>query len=78
MFFRPRKSGNHVYLQVVENHWEDGRSEQRVVANHGRLDQLQASGQLEGMLLSGAKNDWRVHTRTLLLLPPPYAVFRSQ
>jgi len=55
MFFRQKKSGNHVYLQVVENHWEHGRSKQRVIATVGRLDQLQASGQLEGLLLSGAK-----------------------
>jgi len=55
MFFRQKKSGNHVYLQVVENHWENGRSKQRVIATIGRLDQLQASGQLEGLLLSGAK-----------------------
>lgn len=55
MFFRQKKSGNHVYLQVVENHWENGRSRQRVLATLGRLDHLQASGQLEGLLLSGAK-----------------------
>jgi hypothetical protein len=55
MFFRQKKSGNHLYLQVVENHWEDGRSKQRVIATIGRWDQLRASGQLEGLLLSGAK-----------------------
>ncbi len=55
MFFRRKKSGNRVYLQVVENRWEDGRSKQRVIATLGRLDQLQQSGQLEGLLRSGAK-----------------------
>jgi hypothetical protein len=55
MFFRQKKSGNHAYLQVVENHWENGRSKQRVIATIGRLDQLQASGQLDALLLSGAK-----------------------
>lgn len=55
MFFRQKKSGNHVYLQIVENRWEKGRSKQRVIATVGRLDQLQESGQLEGLLLSGAK-----------------------
>ena len=55
MFFRQKKSGSRVYLQVVENRWEDGRSKQRVIATLGRLDHLQESGQLEGLLRSGAK-----------------------
>lgn len=55
MFFRQKRSGGYVYLQIVENHWEKGRSRQRVVATVGRLDQLQASGQLDGLLQSGAK-----------------------
>jgi hypothetical protein len=55
MFFRQKKSGNHTYLQIVENRWEKGRSKQSVIATVGRLDQLQESGQLEGLLLSGAK-----------------------
>ncbi len=55
MFFRQKKSGNRVYLQIVENRWEDGRSKQRVIATLGRLDQLQQTGQLDGLLRSGAK-----------------------
>ena len=55
MFFRQKRSGEHVYLQIVENRWEKGRSKQRVVATVGRLDQLQQSGQLDGLLQSGAK-----------------------
>jgi hypothetical protein len=55
MFFRQKRSGDHVYLQIVENRWEKGRSKQRVVATVGRLDQLQESGQLDGLLQSGAK-----------------------
>jgi len=55
MFFRQKKSGSRVYLQVVENRWQGGRSKQRVIATLGRLDQLQQSGQLEGLLRSGAK-----------------------
>jgi transposase len=55
MFFRQKKSGNHVYLQIVENRWEKGRSRQSVIATLGRLDQLRERGQLEGLLLSGAK-----------------------
>jgi len=55
MFFRQKRSGNHVYLQIVENRWEKGRSRQRVVATVGRLDELQQNGQLDGLLESGAK-----------------------
>jgi len=55
MFFRQKKSGNRVYLQVVENRWENGRSKQRVIATLGRLDRLQQTGQLDGLLESGAR-----------------------
>ena len=55
MFFRTKTSGPRTYLQVVENRWEHGRSRQRVVATLGRLDQLQQSGQLEALLISGAR-----------------------
>jgi transposase len=55
MFFRQKRSGEHVYLQIVENRWEKGRSRQRVIATVGRLDELQRSGQLDGLLRSGAK-----------------------
>jgi transposase len=55
MFFRQKKSANRVYLQIVENRWEDGRSRQRVVATLGRLDHLQQTGQLDGLLRSGAR-----------------------
>jgi hypothetical protein len=55
MFFRQKKSGERVYLQIVENRWEQGRSKQRVIATLGRLDQLTESGQLDALLQSGAK-----------------------
>ena len=55
MFFRQKKSGSRVYLQVVENRWEHGRSKQRVIATLGRLDELQQSGELESLLRSGAR-----------------------
>ena len=63
MFFRAKKSGNHAYVQLVENRWEDGGSRQHVIATLGRLDQLLDSGQLDAVLLSGARL-----SRTLLLL----------
>ena len=55
MFFRQKRSGNRVYLQVVENRWEKGHSRQRVLATLGRLDELRDRGQLDGLLHSGAK-----------------------
>jgi transposase len=55
MFFRTKTSGSRSYLQIVENRWEDGRTRQRVVVTLGRLDQLQQSGQLEALLVSGAR-----------------------
>ncbi len=55
MFFRQKKSGKRVYLQIVENRWEQGRSKQRVIATLGRRDRLGESGQLDALLLSGAK-----------------------
>jgi transposase len=55
MFFRTKKSGPRSYLQLVENHWRDGRPQQTVLATLGRLDQLQASGQVDALLASGAR-----------------------
>jgi hypothetical protein len=55
MFFRTKKSGPRCYLQLVENHWRDGRPQQTVLATLGRLDQLQASGQVDSLLASGAR-----------------------
>ena len=55
MFFRTKTSGPRSYVQLVENRWVEGRPRQRVLATLGRLDQLQESGQLDGLLLSGAR-----------------------
>ena len=55
MFFRKKRSGSRTYLQIVENRWENGRTKQRVVATLGRLDRLQADGELESLLRSGAR-----------------------
>ncbi len=55
MFFRQKKAAGHIYLQIVENRWENGRVRQRVLATLGRLDQLAASGQLCSLLESGAR-----------------------
>ena len=55
MFFRTKTSGPRSYLQIVENRWEDGRPRQRVIATLGRLDHLQQTGQLDALLVSGAR-----------------------
>jgi hypothetical protein len=55
MFFRTKKSGPRIYLQIVENHWRDGRPQQRVLATLGRLDQLHERGQVDALLQSGAR-----------------------
>ncbi len=42
-------------MQIVENRWQEGGSKQHVICSLGRLDELEASGQLERLLSSGAK-----------------------
>jgi hypothetical protein len=46
MFFRSKKSGGRPYLQLVENERVEGRVKQKVLASLGRVDELEASGQL--------------------------------
>jgi transposase len=55
MFFRSKSDGARTYLQLVENHWVEGKSRQRVVATIGRMDQLQESGQIEAIVRSAAR-----------------------
>ena len=55
MFVRTKKRGERIYLQVAENRWEDGKVRQRVLHNLGRLDVLQATGQLESLLASAGR-----------------------
>ncbi len=50
MFVRVKKSGPRRYLQVVESRWENGTSRQRVIATLGRLDKLQARGEVDGLM----------------------------
>ena len=53
MFIRAKKSGNHVYLQIVDNVRVGLKVEQRVVQSLGRLDRLRESGQLDSLIRSG-------------------------
>ena len=64
MFARVKKSGNHQYLQIVENRKEKGKVKQRVIATVGRMDQLQAKGRVETLVRSLS----RFSEQTLLIL----------
>ena len=55
MYFRKKISGGRVYLQIAESRRVGGQVHQRVIATLGRLDALQASGQLERLVRSGAR-----------------------
>jgi hypothetical protein len=55
MYFRKKISGGRVYLQIAESRRVGGQVYQRVIATLGRLDALQASGQLERLVRSGAR-----------------------
>jgi Transposase DDE domain len=52
VFIRTQTNGDRTYLLLVENERVNGRLVQRVLHRLGRLDQLQASGQLEGLVKS--------------------------
>lgn len=59
MFFRAKKSGSktqpHEYLQIVESYRDSTTVRQRVIATLGRLDQLRATGQIDGLMKSLAR-----------------------
>ena len=52
MFARVKKSGNNQYLQIVENRREGKKILQRVLVTLGRMDQLQARGDIETLIRS--------------------------
>lgn len=52
MFLRTQTTAGRTYLLVVESERVDGRIKQRVLHRLGRLDQLQASGQLDNLIAS--------------------------
>jgi hypothetical protein len=52
MFVRAQTSGSRTYLLIVENERIHGRIRQRVLHRLGRLDELVASGRLDGLLAS--------------------------
>jgi len=52
MFAHIKKSGKNKYLQIVENRKVQDKRNQRVIATIGRMDQLQAKGQIETLTRS--------------------------
>lgn len=50
MFARIKKSGNHRYLQIVENRKINGKVAQRVIATIGRMDQLQEKDRIDTLI----------------------------
>src|SRR3990170_2797062 len=52
MFARVKKSGQHHYLQIVQNRREGTKTMQRVVATIGRMDQIRAKGEIENLVRS--------------------------
>ena len=60
MFVRVKKSGRYQYLQIVENRRQGRKVVQRVVSTIGRLDRLQAKGDIETLVRSLAKYSEKV------------------
>jgi transposase len=52
MFARVKNSGQYQYLQIVQNRREGVKTIQRVIATIGRMDQLQAKGEIENLVRS--------------------------
>lgn len=52
MFVRVKPAGRYRYLQVVESFRDDGKVKQKVICTLGRLDRLQASGNIDGLVKS--------------------------
>src|SRR5262245_33716870 len=55
MYFRRKTSAGRAYLQIVESRREGDQVRQQVIETLGRYEELQASGQLERLLQSGAR-----------------------
>jgi hypothetical protein len=56
MFFRTKPAGSYRYLQIVHSVREGKKVRQQVIATLGRLDLLEASGQVERLMRSGLRH----------------------
>ena len=59
MFLRVKKTASGGYLQIVESYRDHGQVRQRVIGTIGRMEELAARGQVEGLLQSLAKYSQR-------------------
>ena len=59
MFVRTKRRGKHIYLQIVENERVNGSIRQHVLHSLGRLDVLQATGRLDGLMVSLGRSSTR-------------------
>ena len=55
MYFRVKRSGAYPYLQVVQSYRDGRQVRQHVIATLGRLDVLQATGQMDRLIRSGVR-----------------------
>jgi hypothetical protein len=55
MFFRVTRAGRHQYVQIARSYREGRAVKQQTMLSLGRLDVLQASGQLDALLRSGLR-----------------------
>ncbi len=76
MFARTKKSGKYEYLPIVENRREGTNVNQRVTATLGRLDQIQAKGEVETLVRSLARSSEQallILSAEAILVPKPLA-----
>jgi hypothetical protein len=55
MFFRVTRAGRYQYVQIARSYRDGGETKQQTLLSLGRLDVLQASGQLDALLRSGLR-----------------------
>lgn len=55
MYFRVKRTGPYAYLQIVRSQREGRRVQQQVLTTLGRLDVLQATGQLDRLMRTGLR-----------------------
>lgn len=55
MYFRVKRTGPYPYLQVVQSYRDGQQVRQHVIATLGRLDVLQATGQMDRLIRSGVR-----------------------
>ena len=49
MFVRVKPAGRHRYLQIAQNYREGRKVKQKILCTNGRVDELTASGKLDGL-----------------------------